>query len=87
MEGVLDCEDYIFHGERGYGETYTTDEEYRNTTTKLSLKESRAIRNRNRQSTKSMTTEELKQLAENKKKEQVGLYLSSLVIKNLERGS
>jgi hypothetical protein len=76
MEGVLDCEDYLFHHQRGYGDIYTTDEEYRNATTKLSSKEGRAMRNRLRQSTKTLTTEEIKLLAENKKKQQV---LSSLL--------
>lgn len=71
MEGVLDCDSYVFHQERGYGEIYTNDDEYRNSTTKQSLKESRAMRNRNRQSTKTLSTEEIRLLAENKKKQQV----------------
>jgi hypothetical protein len=78
MEGVLDCEDYLFHHERGYGDIYTTDEEYRNATTKLSSKEGRAMRNRLRQSTKTLTAEEIKLLAENKKKQQVTDRLSFL---------
>jgi hypothetical protein len=76
MEGVLDCDSYLFHQERGYGDVYTNEEEYQSSTTKLSSKESRAMRNRNRQSTKTLSPEEIKLLAENKKKQQVGRLIS-----------
>jgi hypothetical protein len=74
MEGVLDCDTYLFHQERGYGEDYTNDEEYREIArqrTTLSSQESRAMRIRNRQSTRTLSTEEIRLLAENKKKQQV----------------
>lgn len=85
LEGSLQCEDYKFHVERGYGQTYFTEEAAKIARKDFLTKAARERRNQDRQKNKHLTKEQQDRQLELQRRSMEEEKEFSKKLKNLEK--